>query len=209
MTVVYGPEDAIYNTGQYGSARYGSVGPTKQVTGVSSSFSVGSVQTFAKANTVLATNLLTVSSGTLSLTADADTTLSGVGIEAFVGESTVRSVNRVEVTGVSSTFSLGELTAEGGTGASVTLSSLQALLQLGTVTPALKVSVTGLSLVQSIGSVTTTGKATKVLPSQVLTSSAGNTTPNGVRFNFQQFADSYSSQRAVYIPKSNVIPEEA
>jgi hypothetical protein len=42
-----------------------------------------------------------------------------------------------------------------------------------------------------------------------LTSSAGNTTPNGVRFNFQQFADSYSSQRAVYIPKSNVIPEEA
>jgi hypothetical protein len=210
MTVVYGPEDALYGTGEYGVARYGSVGPTKIVTGVSLVASTGTLEISAKANTTLpkAPTLNTLV-GTPLYLADANTDVTGVQLFTQIGEVTVRSVNRVEVTGVSASFSVGDLTVEGGTGVTVITDSLNVLVKLGTVTPAVRVFVSGVNLTQSVGSVSPTGKASTTLSGLVLDAESGQVTPVGVNFNFQQFADSYSGQRVVYIPKSNVIPEVA
>lgn len=210
MTVVYGSNDAVYGAGEYGVARYGIVSPTKIVTGVSLVASAGTLETSAKANTILPkAPTLNTSVGTPLYLADANIDVTGVQLFTQIGEVTVRSVNRVEVTGVSASLSLGDPIVEGGTGVTVITDSLNVLVQLGTVTPAVKVFVSGVNLTQGVGNVSSAGKANTTLSGLALDAQSGQVTPATVNFNFQQFADSYSSQRAVYIPKSNVIPEVA
>lgn len=208
MTVVYGPEDAIYGTGQYGVARYGFVGPTKQVTGISASFATGTLTATGEATKTLSGYLIDVGLGAPILSAEASQSLTGVSAEFSIGEVSVKSINRIEVLGVSATFALGDLTVEGGTGYTAVLDGFSLQVDLGTVKPNLVTFVSGVSATVNLNSVNSTGKASTVLSGNTLTLDEGTPTLNAVVFDFGQFADNYSNKRTIYIPKTHV-PEVA
>ena len=208
MTVVYGTEDAIYGTGQYGVARYGFVGPTKQVTGVSASFETGTLTLTGKATQALSGYLIDSDLGILTLSANATEILTGTSAEFSVGEVSVKSINRVEILGVSAAFALGDLTVEGGTGVTEVLEGFSIQSNLGTVKPNLKTFVSGVSATINLGSVGKSAKASVVPSGSSLSVDEGSVTTNAVVFDFEQFAGNYSGKRTIYVPKTHV-PEVA
>jgi hypothetical protein len=130
MTVIYGPEDALYGVARFGVARYGSVGPTKQVTGVSGSLSLGSIQVNltlkpvgydlaltlgevdldAKANQVIVGYSLTSQLGTAVTSAEANSQVTGFDLSVALGNTTFSADAFKALLGYNLNTSLGELT---------------------------------------------------------------------------------------------------
>jgi hypothetical protein len=208
MTVVYGPEDALYNTGRYGVARYNSVGPTKQITGVSSLFDTGDLTATGKASKVLLGYLITSDIGAPTLSAEASTLPTGVSAVFSLGEVDVKSINKVEVLGLPAVFVIGELTVEGGTGFTAELVGFSLQSGLGTVKPNLITFVSGVSATINLNPVNSTGKASVALSGNTISIEEGVPIVSAVVFDFNQFSENYSNKRTVYIPKTHV-PEVA
>lgn len=169
-TITYGSEDAIYGSGVYNLAVYGEYGPTLLIDGVSSSSSVGTFGTSAKANTTLVGLFTTGAAGTLETSAKANTTLVGISSTSSVG---FVQVNTSEVlTGVQITGSVGSFTfvAE----ANKTITGAQAVASEGIAQAsgdALQ-NLTGVSGTLALGTVVIS--ATTGLTGQQLNSFVGN-----------------------------------
>lgn len=208
MTIVYGPEDALYGTGHYGVARYGSVGPTKIITGVSSSLEGGTFET--KGYAVLTLSGITVISGTGSpqLSGGSNKELTNLPIYTVLGGVTVKSVNKVNLEGVALESTLGSPIAEGGQGQSLVLTSLTLQSSIGSIKPNIKTLLVSVPLSLSFDTIAGSGKAHKALPSSAISVSLSTPTTQANTFNFGQFAEAYSSKRTIYIPRSHV-PEVA
>lgn len=207
MTVVYGPEDALYGTGRYGVARYGSVGPTKQVTGVAGTLQTGTLGTTGKANKTLEGQSALLVTNPVQYSAAANRELQGQDLFFTTGEPSVRSVNRILVEGVSSILNLGTLSVFGGTGYTAAISGLNLTTNLGRVKPNLLTRVSGVALTVDVGNITAIGKAIYRPQSQKLSIKTLPPTITATQFDYEQFADNYSRKRAIYMSKSSVVEE--
>jgi hypothetical protein len=202
MTITYGPEDALYGVARFGVASYGSVGPTKQITGVTSLFTLGTLTSNGKAVASLVGYNLNLPLGQLTFSADAFKALLGYSPLFSLGEPTVRSINRVEVLGVSAAFNLGLLTVEGGTGFTLIPESFQLNTTLGTVKSNLTTFASGNSITISVNSfINLLTDATTNITGVAAEFSIEEVTTSGAVLNYNVFAEQYSPKRTAYIPK--------
>jgi len=117
----YDTSDAIYGTGVYGAASYGSVSPTPTLTGVSATGSIAPVQ-ITGFEIDLEENLDSVAA-TVSLgTIKPNWTISITGVSATGQQNSIVISRAKTVTGISLTGSIGSL----GLSNTVTLSGVQA-----------------------------------------------------------------------------------
>jgi hypothetical protein len=155
MTVVFGPEDALYGTGRFGTASYGSVGPTKIVTGVDAAFTVGDVQVNLLLKPVGFTLLLNL--GDVDTVAEANFSVTGYTLNLSLGDAVPEAKANVFPTGYSLSLDLGAPTTVAE--ANTTLTGLDLSFALGepSVTSINRVIVTGVSAAFTLGALLAEG----------------------------------------------------
>jgi hypothetical protein len=202
MSVIYGPDDAIYGSARFGVAKYSIVGPTKLLSGVSGSLVLGSITNSAEASAIADGFQLTHFLGQVSFSANSLFEILGFNLQGTLGEVGVKSINRVTIEGVSGSFNLGLLGVEGGTGFTLATEGLSATLTLGTVKPNLTTFLSSVFLDLSLNpEVTLSAKASTPLNGLDLESFLRDLEVNTVILDFNQFAENFSPKRTVYIPK--------
>jgi hypothetical protein len=173
----FGANDAIYGTGRYGTATYGSTSPTInapsfQLIGTVASVGVGASENLASVSATV----------TIGLIRTIPFILRSVSATGAVG--TVSLVTSAGVTGVSATGAVEQVQIDGfEIDVQERLQSVSATVAVGTLTN---------SNTHSIASV-------------VGTFTVGTPTVTGVIFNF--VANDYDRKRVVYIPRQDTVAE--
>lgn len=174
-TITYGSEDAIYSSGVYNEAVYGEFGPTLLIDGVSTTSSVGTLSTSAEANTTL--------SGVEGATAEGIVQPSGGALES--------------ITGVEGTATLGQIIID----ATTELTGQQLNSTLGSIQINLIEYITGFISTGAAGTTEENGTANQTLGSVFATGSAGSTSENGVVFDYESVKNTYDRRRTVILPR--------
>lgn len=178
MTVSYGPEDALYGTGRYGVARYGSVGPTKLITGVSGTISLGDT----KVNLLLKPLGFTLTTvlGDPNLSGHANKTVSGYTLSGYLGELVVTAKAQQVLGGYALDADLGSITFSADANKSVSGYLLSTSLGEVAVKSINKVEVLGVSATFTLGDLTVEGGtgATEILDGFSIQSNLGTVKPN-------------------------------
>ena len=176
---VYGTNDALYGTGTFGSAVFGSLSPTRSVTGVSATGSITAVN-----------------AGGFEIDISERVTVSLVGTGAI---GSVGIGNSSSVSGVTSTVSIGQITIDNFT----ILTGVVSTVEVGTVEPQITealLSVSATGQVNTFASVT--GKASQTPTSVVGTGAIGTLGNTAVVFNFDAVKDLYSKRRTILIDRA-------
>ena len=182
MTVVFGPEDALYGTGRFGTASYGSVGPTKIVTGVDALFAVGDVQV----NLLLkpAGYTLALALGDVDFVAKANISVSGYTLDTTLGAVNTAAEANVFPVGYSLDASLGAITTVAEANTTLTGFDLSFTIGEPTVRSINTVMVTGVAAAFTVGALNAEGGtgAFFTAPSLPLQIDLGVVKPNLVTF---------------------------
>lgn len=174
-TITYGSEDAIYGSGVYNEAVYGEFGPTLLIDGVSATSSVGTLTTSAEANTTL--------NGAEGTTTEGVVQPSGGALKSL--------------TGVSGTATLGQIIID----ATTELTGQQLDSTLGTVQVNLIEYITGVTSTGATGTTEELGEANQILGSVSATGFAGDTSETAVVFDFEAVKETYDRRRTIKLPR--------
>lgn len=176
-TITYGSEDAIYSSGVYNEAVYGEFGPTLLIDGVSATSSVGTLTTSAQANTTLN------------------------GVEGAATEGVVQPFGGAleSLTGVSGTATLGQIIIDATT--ELTGQQLDSALGSIQVNLILIEYITGVTSTATLGTTEELGTANQILGSAFATGSAGNTSETAVVFDFEAVKETYDRRRTIKLPR--------
>ena len=176
---VYGTNDALYGTGTFGSAIFGSLSPNRSVTGVSATVSVTAVN---------------AGGFEIDISERVDASLVTTGAIGSVGIG-----NSSSLSGVTSTVSIGQITIDNFT-------ILTGVVGTGSIGLLEHSNTTSLSGVTSTGQVNTfesvTGKANQTPTSVVSTGAVGTVTQTAVVFDFFAVKDLYSRRRTILIDRA-------
>jgi hypothetical protein len=206
MSSVYDSDDAVYGVGVFGSASYGIASPTVSIGGVFASFDIGDAlaEGGTGATVPLTGYTLTLNLGDTTQTADALFVAAGNALTITLGQAEVKTINRIDLVGVSASFAVGVLqpnltTFVTGFSLSIPLGTVDTFGGTGdsTTAPHLPLQI------QLNDDVTVTGGATFVPTGYNLTFVTNNVTPTGVILNFLPFANDFSRKRTVYLPKAD------
>ena len=176
---VYGTNDAIYGTGTFGSAVFGSLSPTRSVAGVSATISVTAVN---------------AGGFEIDISENISTGVVGTGAIGSVGLG-----NSSSVAGVTSTVSIGQITIDNFT----ILTGVVGTVEIGTVEPQTTEIMSGVSATVTVNTFTSvTGKASQTPTSVVGTGAIGTVTQTAVVFDFAAVKDLYSRRRTILIDRA-------
>lgn len=182
MTVLFGPEDALYGTGRFGVASYGSVGPTKVVTGVDALFTVGDVQVNLLLKPVGYTLFLAL--GDVAFVAEANFSVDGYTLDSALGDVTTVAEANVFPVGYSLDVALGVPTTVAEANTALTGFDLSLTVGEPSVTSINRVIVTGVAAAFTVGALNAEGGtgAFFTAPSLPLQIDLGVVKPNLVTF---------------------------
>ena len=176
---VYGTNDALYGTGTFGSAVFGSLSPTRSVAGVSATISVTAVN---------------AGGFEIDISENISTGVVGTGAIGSVGLG-----NSSSVAGVTSTVSIGQITIDNFT----ILTGVVGTGEIGTVEPQTTEIMSGVSATVTVNTFTSvTGKANQTPTSVVSTGAVGTVTQTAVVFDFFAVKDLYSRRRTILIDRA-------
>ena len=176
---VYGTNDALYGTGTFGSAVFGSLSPTRSVAGVSATVSVTAVN---------------AGGFEIDISENISTGVVGTGAIGSVGLG-----NSSSVAGVTSTVSIGQITIDNFT----ILTGVVGTGEIGTVEPQTTEVMSGVSATVTVNTFTSvTGKANQTPTSVVGTGAIGAVTKTAVVFDFAAVKDLYSRRRTILIDRA-------
>mgnify|MGYP003677126440 FL=1 len=176
---VYGTNDALYGTGTFGSAVFGSLSPTRSVAGVSATISVTAVN---------------AGGFEIDISENISTGVVGTGAIGSVGLG-----NSSSVAGVTSTVSIGQITIDNFT----ILTGVVGTVEIGTVEPQTTEVMSGVSATVTVNTFTSvTGKANQTPTSVVGTGAIGAVTKTAVVFDFAAVKDLYSRRRTILIDRA-------
>ena len=176
---VYGTNDALYGTGTFGSAVFGSLSPTRSVAGVSATISVTAVN---------------AGGFEIDISENISTGVVGTGAIGSVGLG-----NSSSVAGVTSTVSIGQITIDNFT----ILTGVVGTGEIGTVEPQTTEVMSGVSATVTVNTFTSvTGKANQTPTSVVSTGAVGTVTQTAVVFDFFAVKDLYSRRRTILIDRA-------
>tara|TARA_R110000796_G_scaffold183447_1_gene299854 strand:- start:1 stop:540 length:540 start_codon:yes stop_codon:yes gene_type:complete len=176
---VYGTNDALYGTGTFGSAVFGSLSPTRSVAGVSATISVTAVN---------------AGGFEIDISENISTGVVGTGSIGSVGLG-----NSSSVAGVTSTVSIGQIIIDNFT----ILTGVVGTGEIGTVEPQTTEIMSGVSATVTVNTFTSvTGKANQTPTSVVGTGVIGTVTKTAVVFDFQAVKELYSRRRTILIDRA-------
>ena len=176
---IYGTNDALYGTGTFGSAVFGSLSPTRSVAGVSATVSVTAVN---------------AGGFEIDISERISTGVVGTGAIGSVGLG-----NSSNVAGVTSTVSIGQITIDNFT----ILTGVVGTGAIGTVEPQTTEVMSGVSATVSVNTFTSvTGKANQTPTTVVATGAIGTVTKTAVVFDFFAVKDLYSRRRTILIDRA-------
>ena len=176
---VYGTNDALYGTGTFGSAVFGSLSPTRSLAGVSATVSVTAVN---------------AGGFEIDISERISTGVVGTGAIGSVGLG-----NSSSVAGVTSTVSIGQITIDNFT----ILTGVVGTVEIGTVEPQTTEVMSGVSATVTVNTFTSvTGKANQTPTSVVGTGAIGAVTKTAVVFDFFAVKDLYSRRRTILIDRA-------
>jgi len=176
----YGTNDALYGTGTFGSAIFGKLTPVIALTGVSATGVIEPPEI-----------------GGFEVDIGVRLTATTVGT---VGVPSVQTNVKAEISGVTSTVSLGQITID----ALEKIFTVVGTGSVGSVGAGVTPNITGVTSTVSIGSTQESGDGNVSLVgvSGTIVLDLAGASVNAVVFNFEAVRDQYSRRRAITIPRA-------